>query len=895
MYRGAEWVRVDLHLHTPSVDTFRLPSGVSPDNEEDRERIVDEYISKLTSTNIKIAAITDYNGIRKEWFKKIKEKAKERGIVILPGVELSIGGSVGGKYGLHLLLIFEEDVDVDRLNNFLWNFDEEYPTSEPINRELKLKTKLEDFINEVKAKYNCLVIFAHPDNSKGFMKSYSPKEAVDLLRSIKPDAIEYISENSKKRLLDTGQLNEDFFKRIAIIENSDPKSLDEIGNKMRDGKVRSTYVKLSDLSLDALKLALHDPEVRVRLYDPPKMLHTRISKINIEGTNFLKDVEMHFSSEMNTLIGGRGVGKSAVIETIRYCLGLEVYSDKSFREEFVKNVVGSGGKISIEIERFYGDTKRKFIVERVIGKEPEVFSETGEKLELSPREIFDKNIPIVIGQKELYFLAEDKDFQLKLIDELIGEDVKKKLMEIYELIEKLNKNKSKILELEEKLVRKINLEQELKNIESKIKIYEELGVAEKLDKHTKVIEDDELVKSKLQDFDDVLSKIRNVLEESSKKLEEICSSLRSGKSEGKDILNEIAEVIENARDIIEKSSILQDLKAKREEIEEILSSWKSLRDRVENEIKEIIIQLGERGLQPEKLEDLTRKKAKLENEINSLKDIDIELNKLKREREEIKRKLKDARYELFRIRYESLERINEILDGKLKIKVEFEGNRNNFRYELKKLLRGSRIRDPVIDSIVYSDKTIDGLLLSDFVKEGWEKLRDEFDLTDTMAQKLYEYLKKNIYDLETLFPEDLIEIKLKVGDNYKSLDELSAGQKATALLLLLFAQEGRITILDQPEEDLDNRFIYEDIVKILRKLKGRRQLIIATHNANIPVLGDAEQIIVFDTQKGCCNIVDRGSIDKKTIRSHVKEIMEGGKEAFRRRAEKYGGIDTEDN
>ena len=887
---GAEWAKVDLHLHTPGVDTFRLLPGVSPDNEEDRERIIDEYISKLMSANIKIVAITDYNGIRKEWFERIKEKAKEKYIIILPGVELSIGGGVGGKYGLHLLLIFEEDVNVDELSSFLWNFDEEYPTSKPTNRDLKLKKSLKEFIDEVRDKYNCLVVFAHPDNSKGFMKSYSPKEAVNLLKSIKPDAIEYISESSKNRLLDTGELDKDFFRRIAIIENSDPKSLDEIGNKVRDGRVRATYVKLSDFSLDALKLALHDPEVRVRLYNPPNMLHTRISKIKIEGTNFLKDIEIVFNPEMNTLVGGRGVGKSAVIESIRYCLDLEIYSDKSFREEFVKNVVGSGGKISIEIEKFYGDTKQKFIVERVIGKEPEVFSETGEKLDLSPRGIFDKSIPIVIGQKELYFLAEDRNFQLKLIDELAGEDVKKKLMGIYEFVKKLNENKQKILEFEEKINQKIDYEQQLKNIKSKIKIYKELGVAEKLDRHTKVIEDDELVKSKLKDFDEVLSNIENVLEESSKKFEKIYSSLRSGKSEGKDILSEIADVIAGAKDIIEKSSILQDLKANREEIKEILSRWKSLKDRVENEIRETIKQLGERGLQPEKLEDLTRKKAKLQNMINNLKDVDKKLDELKRKREEIKRKLKDARYELFRIRYESLERINEILDGKLKIEVEFEGNRDNFRDELKKLLKGSRIRDCALDSIVYSDKAIDGLLLSEYVKEGWEKLRDEFDLTDMMAQKLCEYLKKKIYDLETLFPDDLIEIKLKVGDDYKSLGELSAGQKATALLLLLFAQEGRITILDQPEEDLDNRFIYENIVKILRKLKGKRQLIIATHNANIPVLGDAEQIIVFEVQNGCCNVIDRGSIDKKTISSHVKEIMEGGKEAFRRRAEKYGGI-----
>jgi ABC-type bacteriocin/lantibiotic exporter with double-glycine peptidase domain len=102
--------------------------------------------------------------------------------------------------------------------------------------------------------------------------------------------------------------------------------------------------------------------------------------------------------------------------------------------------------------------------------------------------------------------------------------------------------------------------------------------------------------------------------------------------------------------------------------------------------------------------------------------------------------------------------------------------------------------------------------------------------------------------------------------------------------------EDRILILDQPEEDLDNRFIYEDVVKELRTLKGKRQIIIATHNANIPVIGDSELIIVLDKQEGACKIVDKGSVDKETIKEHVKRIMEGGEEAFRRRAEKYGRI-----
>jgi len=105
---------------------------------------------------------------------------------------------------------------------------------------------------------------------------------------------------------------------------------------------------------------------------------------------------------------------------------------------------------------------------------------------------------------------------------------------------------------------------------------------------------------------------------------------------------------------------------------------------------------------------------------------------------------------------------------------------------------------------------------------------------------------------------------------------------------LLFSQEKRILIVDQPEEDLDNRFIYDDIVVMLREMKGKRQLIFATHNANIPVLGDSEQIFVLDVESDQCKIRNSGSIDKISITEDIKKIMEGGEEAFKKRIQKYG-------
>ena len=102
-----------------------------------------------------------------------------------------------------------------------------------------------------------------------------------------------------------------------------------------------------------------------------------------------------------------------------------------------------------------------------------------------------------------------------------------------------------------------------------------------------------------------------------------------------------------------------------------------------------------------------------------------------------------------------------------------------------------------------------------------------------------------------------------------------------------------LLIIDQPEDDLDNTIVYEGLVKNLWNLKGKRQIIFATHNANIPVLGDADQIIVLHSpENGKILLHCKGSVDDYAVKQSVMEIMEGGKEAFRKREEKYGQIET---
>ena len=153
--------------------------------------------------------------------------------------------------------------------------------------------------------------------------------------------------------------------------------------------------------------------------------------------------------------------------------------------------------------------------------------------------------------------------------------------------------------------------------------------------------------------------------------------------------------------------------------------------------------------------------------------------------------------------------------------------------------------------------------------------------------------------IEELELPTVTAIRLNTADtaeppSWQALEDLSKGQKATAVLLLLLLESDAPLIVDQPEDDLDNRFVTEDVVPRMREEKRRRQFVFSTHNANIPVLGDAELILgltaLGEAQRGMAQIASdhMGSIDTHSVRELVEDLLEGGKDAFETRRLKYG-------
>jgi len=143
--------------------------------------------------------------------------------------------------------------------------------------------------------------------------------------------------------------------------------------------------------------------------------------------------------------------------------------------------------------------------------------------------------------------------------------------------------------------------------------------------------------------------------------------------------------------------------------------------------------------------------------------------------------------------------------------------------------------------------------------------------------------------MERFMPEDWVIARVRdAHGTFKPIEQGSIGLKSTAVLSLLLAAGDQPLVIDQPEDDLDNQYIYDVVVGLLRKRKFSRQIIIATHNANIPVNGDAELIVALGVEDRFGKVQVLGSIDRREVKDAVSTIMEGSAEAFRLRRERYG-------
>ena len=273
---------------------------------------------------------------------------------------------------------------------------------------------------------------------------------------------------------------------------------------------------------------------------------------------------------------------------------------------------------------------------------------------------------------------------------------------------------------------------------------------------------------------------------------------------------------------------------------------------------------------------------KLNRQIETSKLKLKEIEKSEKKKEELRKSLTDKLTDInnlwleeYRILEDEIKRINNT-ENKLEIEVKYKDRRDKFLTELRQVFRGTGVRDNSYQSIESTYK--------DFI-EIYKNLKPlEEILNENHFTEFKKRFSENLPDLLTYQVENNFIIKY----NGKPLKDHSLGQRASALILFLLAQhENDILIIDQPEDDLDNQTIYEEVIKEIKKLKGSMQFIFATHNANIPVLGDSEKIIACKYNLEVEIELHSGTIDEHETQEQIVNIMEGGQEAFKRRKDIY--------
>jgi len=652
--------------------------------------------------------------------------------------------------------------------------------------------------------------------------------------------------------------------------SSDCKSIDEIG-----AKTGETWLKIGDFTFEAVKYALSDYVNRVRSEKPKRYKHSHIKSISFEGGT-LDGKQVNFSPELNTLIGIRGSGKSSILEAIRYVLDIpfgEQATDQNYKNALIEHTLGSGGKAVITALDQNGT---EFQIKRIFKESPEVFVDDYFQPGVSIRETIIRN-PIYFGQKDLSSSGEG--FEKDLVEKLVGEslvNIRHQIEEKKLVISNIISGLKRLDTIDEQID---EFTRQKQDSEFKLKRFSEYGIGDKFSKQTDYDTDERKIRQMLSDLNSYKDDLINLINQH----DEIITSHTTYSSKQNQIFFQdfISEYSKTA-------VLLKQQKAGKNTLDDIINSLqvksiefsqmkKNFTEEFAETRRKIENELVEKGITSINIEEYPALKGKIEITTQKLSVLKRQKAQTTSIGNELLKKLSELNglwQTEFKLIKKQLDKINDNHSA-LTIEAEFKEDKKGFLDFAKATFRGSKIRENVFEKLINE--------YQDFI-EIYKHFEEARNLIGSLKDTFETYFLDNLTDLLTFKVENKFTIKYRG----KELKHHSLGQRASALMLFVLNQhENDVIVIDQPEDDLDNQTIYEDVIKLIRELKPSTQFIFATHNANFPVLGDAELI------HSCRYSDDRialqsGSIDSQYLQKEIVDIMEGGEAAFNRRKEIYG-------
>jgi ABC-type Mn2+/Zn2+ transport system ATPase subunit len=927
-FKGTRWLKCDLHLHTTESICFRDQS-VTPE----------QWVQRATDQGLDCVAVTDHNSGNA--IDRIKTAAVGTGLAIFPGVEITCDTSK-----IHLLILFDVEKGSADVNDFLIRCG--IDRSDFANADAFTSKNIFD-VAEIANKEGALIIPAHIDEYNGLgdvsvanLEKFYSLDYINAVQVVHKDFLnQSLSTTANTELKDilnayysqpTPSIDDATIKKwftaakyavsskLAVLTFSDnphdsgdsKHGLDGIGS-------RYTWIKMDEHpTLEGLRQAILMPKFRIRNdfsdqrhpYEAPDLWIRSITITGSHVTHASVPLHIEFNPQLTTIIGGRGSGKSSILRFIRGLFnrtldisGLnEIISDhngfyKKYDPKTEKGVIKEGTIIVVEFVR--NRILHKITATVITDSSRQVISI--EKYDQSTStwlvESADGYIDFLkyehYSQKQIYEIAQKPNSLRERIDRSVeGLGDLKNEREVLRLL--FLEKSAAIRTKQEQIAGKGRLQTEITDLNDQISMYQQSGIAallmdkEKLSAQKRLINDfvDEAkTKEELLGVlagDIVFDGITFDSFEASESVE--LEPLSQGVVDGYNAIK--VELIALQQKAIQLRSTF--------ELGLTSSSWANALEANESDFEAKKAELAGQGMDDiTRFEALTESRTDKSDELARLIEIETSLSVEMTEREGIKRDFFSKIREIFQARKDHVE--NLMQDDKINVTIVPFRDKGDFFARLRGILQKPNGFESDIDQL--ADIAFSGNTEQKMVTVKQTILDSKLGTIVTGISGYFRNLAADLTEsqmdeIELFWPEDEISIKYKPSGSsaLKPLSTASAGQKTTAILTIILSQGTIPLLLDQPEDDLDNRLVYELIVDRLNQAKEYRQIIVVTHNANIPVNGDAEYIHSMNSESKKLSVLHSGTVEDRIIKKEICDVMEGTEYAFDMRSKRYKSI-----
>ena len=921
-FAGARWWSFDFHAHTPASHDY----GKGESQEQHRAVSARDWLLDFMRAEIDCVAITDHN--TGDWIPDLQVAYREleaersedfRPLAIFPAAEVTVHG------GYHLLAILDPDRDRDAIVSLLAAL--KVPADQQGAPNAASPFTMVQAARRI-SENDGLAIPAHVDGAAGIFGDRDGETALkgqslaELLTCEHILAIEVTDPAFQMPGAYTA--NHTQWAKVLGSDCHHPAG----AGAVRAAGDRYTWVKMGIPSLEGLRLALLDraPLSILRndeaVDDPNRHARLFIEAVELsEGQYAGRGMALRagFSPWLSAIIGGRGSGKSTLIEMMRLGLRRETDHPAEISEELkhfqeVPRSRGERGALTEQTEIVVTLTKEEEKFRIRWRRDGDVGNAIEQRVNdawlSSPGEVSGRFPVRILSQKQVFSMAGNPGSLLRLIDES-PEVAKREWDARYkELSTRFLSLRSQARALAARLGDRQRVEGELADVKRQLAVFEEGGHRDLLVQYRRLVRQRRAMDERSAELAGAIEAVRSVSERigPSDLPEADFAAGTPAEGEAVALLRDAASRQREFRSGIRRlaDAASEGLTEWERSLE--TSAWASLERETHESYEALVERLRREGVSdPSGYGVLVHERQQLEGRLADLAAVE----------EDRKRTTTDARCtleEVERLRSELSERrarfLADVLDDNEFVRIEvlpYGETPREAEAAFRKAIdrQDGRLADDVLGedrrkgvlAELYSDLPEDTAERREALTARVAAIKQEFLAIRTTGQEgqrsgwmrnhVRELPPEQIDRLELWWPKDELRVEYRrAGErDFTPIAQGSPGQKSAAMLAFLLSHGEEPVILDQPEDDLDNRLVSDLVVAQLRKGKRARQVIVATHNPNIVVNGDAEMIISMAHGGGQCHVLEEGSgcLQENGVRTEICDVMEGGQEAFESR------------